>query len=105
RAVTGMVSTHAISMLPATPQRTADTRFEAPTPAIHDEITCVVLTGACSQLAVRITDAAAVSAAKPLIGFNLMILCPIVFMIRQPPDAVPSAIAVAQARITQIGTC
>src|SRR5205814_1063630 len=91
-------------MFCATPQRTADTRFDAPTPMMLDEITWVVLTGAFSQLATRMTAAADVSAANPLIGHSRMIRCPIVFMIRHPPDAVPSAIAVAQARITQVGT-
>src|SRR5438067_9653539 len=99
-----MVSTHAVSMFPATPHRTADTRFDAPTPMMLDEMTCVVLTGACRAVANRIVPAAAVSAANPLIGRSLMILCPIVFMIRHPPDAVPRAIAVAQLTITQPGT-
>src|SRR5213082_1869699 len=99
-----MVSTQAVSMFPATPQRTADTRFDAPTPMMLDEMTCVVLTGARSQVATRIVTAAAVSAANPLIGRSLMIRCPIVFMIRHPPDAVPSAIAVAHATITHVGT-
>src|SRR5947208_6866510 len=99
-----MVNTQATSMFWATPQRTADTRFDAPTPMMLDEMTCVVLTGAFSHVAVRITIAAAVSAANPLIGRSLMIRCPIVFMIRHPPDAVPSAIAVAHATITHVGT-
>src|SRR5262245_16248655 len=95
-----MVSIQATSMFLATPQRTAETRLDAPTPMMHDEITCVVLTGAFSQVAVRMTMEAEVSAAKPLIGRSLMILCPIVFMMRQPPDAVPRAIASAHAKIT-----
>src|SRR5262245_64678862 len=99
-----MVSTQAHSMFWATPQRTALTRFDAPTPMILAEMTCVVLTGAPTCDAARITIAAALSAAKPLIGRNLMILCPIVFMMRQPPDAVPSAIAVAQETMTHTGT-
>src|SRR5438067_781197 len=104
-AATGMVSTQATSMLRATPHRTADTRFDAPTPMMLDAITWVVLTGAFSQVATRITALAAVSAANPLIGRSLMIRCPTVFMIRHPPDAVPRAIAVAQLTITQYGTC
>ena len=100
----GMVSTHATSMFWATPQRTADTRFDAPTPMMLDEMTWVVLTGAFNQVASRITSAAEVSAANPLIGRNLMIRWPIVFIIRHPPDAVPSAIAVAHATITHTGT-
>ena len=38
-AETGIVKTHAMSMLPATPQRTAETRFDAPTPIMLDEMT------------------------------------------------------------------
>ena len=67
------------------------------------QVRCVVLTGAFRALAVRITVAAAVSAANPFIGRRRMILCPIVFMIRHPPDAVPSAIANAQLTITHVG--
>src|SRR5581483_5248620 len=104
-AETGMVSTQATSMFWATPHRTADTRLDAPTPMMHDEMTWVVLTGAFSQVAPRMTAAAAVSAANPLIGRSLMIRCPIVFMIRHPPDAVPNPMAVAQATITHPGTC
>src|SRR3954466_8297901 len=99
-----MVSTHAVSMFPATPHRTADTRFDAPTPMMLDEMTCVVLTGVFSHVATRMVAAAAVSAANPLIGRNLMIRWPIVFMIRHPPDAVPRAIAVAHDTITHVGT-
>src|SRR5690242_4867841 len=92
-------------MLWATPQRTAETRFDAPTPMMLDEITWVVLTGARKWVAIRMVAAAAVSAANPLIGRSLMIRWPIVFMIRHPPDAVPRAMAVAQATITHTGTC
>src|SRR5438105_13884762 len=91
-------------MFCATPHRTADTRFDAPTPMMLDEITWVVLTGALSHVATRITTDAAVSAANPLIGRSLMIRWPTVFMIRHPPDAVPRAIAVAHATITHTGT-
>ena len=63
-AVTGTVNTQAMSMLRATPQRTAETCFDAPTPMMLEEITCVVLTGAFIQLAVRLTAAAAVSAGR-----------------------------------------
>jgi hypothetical protein len=38
-------------------------------------------------------DRAAVSAAKPPTGCSLVIFEPIVWMMRQPPDSVPSAIA------------
>ena len=100
----GIVSTQATKIFLATPQRTADTRFDAPTPMMLEEITCVVLTGARSQVATRITIVAEVSAAKPLIGRILMMRWPIVRMMRQPPEAVPKAIAVAHAIMTQVGT-
>ena len=47
---------------------------------------------------------AAVSAAKPLIGWSLIIFEPIVRIIRHPPDIVPSAIASAQDSLTHNGT-
>ena len=44
-----------------------------------------------------------VSAQKPPTGFSLVIFCPIVFTIRQPPNSVPSAIAAWQESTTQNG--
>ena len=41
----GRVSTQAMTILPAMPQRTAESRFVAPTPRMAVETTCVVLTG------------------------------------------------------------
>src|SRR4051812_46556110 len=41
----GSVRTHAHTMRPAIPHRTADRRFVAPTPTIEPVIVCVVLTG------------------------------------------------------------
>ena len=41
----GLVSTHAHTIRPARPHRTADSRFVAPTPTIAPVIVCVVLTG------------------------------------------------------------
>ena len=61
----GSVSTQAIRMLPATPQRTALTRLLAPTPMMHALMQCVVETGTPKWLAPRIVSAPAVSAAKP----------------------------------------
>ena len=48
--------------------------------------------------------AAVVSAAKPWTGSSFTTCWPIVRMIRQPPAAVPSEIAVAASRITHSGT-
>ncbi|MNP39559.1 hypothetical protein D3C76_1331410 [compost metagenome] len=74
-----------------------------PTPRIADVIACVELTGKCSSVAEKITDAAEISAAKPLIGSILKIFVPIVLIIFQPPMEVPSAIAVAAAILTHKG--
>ena len=41
----GRVMTHVISIRLAVPQFTPFTRWEAPTPRMEDEMTCVVLTG------------------------------------------------------------
>ncbi len=41
----GIVTIHAITMLPATPQRTADAPRVVPTPMIAPVIVCVVETG------------------------------------------------------------
>ena len=44
-AAAGIVNTHAATMLPATPQRTAERRFVAPEPMTAPETTCVVESG------------------------------------------------------------
>ena len=84
----------------ATPQRTALTRLAVPTPMIEPDTTCVVLTGRCRSVAVKMTVDELRSAAKPEIGSSLKILPPIVLMMRQPPTAVPQAIAVAASTLT-----
>src|ERR671933_990686 len=100
----GSVSTQATTMLPATPQRTAETRLAAPAPMIPPEITCVVESGKPTCDADRITAAPAACAAKPCAGSILMIRLPIVRMIRQPPTYVPAAIALAAVTTTHVGT-
>ena len=92
-ALQGMVSTHAHTMRPATPQRTAENLRVAPTPMIAPVMVCVVDTGMPSAVARNSVIAPPVSAQNPPAGFNLVIFCPIVFTIRQPPNSVPSAIA------------
>ena len=52
----------------------------------------------------RRTDAAVVSAANPWTGSRSATRWPIVFMIRQPPTAVPSDSADADTTMTQTGT-
>src|SRR3954453_8979253 len=100
----GSVSTQAITMFPATPQRTADSRLAAPAPMIPPDITWVVDSGKPTCEAERITAAPTAWEAKPWAGSILMIRLPIVRMIRQPPTYVPSAIAVAELMTTQVGT-
>ena len=64
----GIVKTQAQSILPATPQRTAVSRFVVPTPIIAPVIVWVVLTGIPDTDAPMIDMAAAVSAQYPPIG-------------------------------------
>lgn len=45
KAAAGSVGVHAPTMLPATPQRTADRRLAAPEPMIEPEITWVAESG------------------------------------------------------------
>ena len=100
----GIVTNQAITIDLATPQLTALIRLEEPTPSKEPLTTCVVLTGKCKNVAVKIVIAEFKSAANPLIVSSLKILVPIVEIIFQPPTAVPIAIAVAQQSFTQIGT-
>src|SRR4051794_25916384 len=91
-------------MLPATPQRTAETRFAAPPPMTAPEMTWVVDSGKPACEAARITAAPDPCATKPWAASILMMRVPIVRMIRQPPDHVPAAIAVAALTTTHVGT-
>src|ERR1700729_1131122 len=103
-AAAGSVSIQAPTMLPATPQRTADSRLAAPEPMIEPEITRVVDRGYPALVAARMTVAPAAWAAKPCATSISMMRLPSVLMIRQPPTNVPSAIALADAITTQSGT-
>src|SRR6476660_9621869 len=90
-------------MLPATPQRTAESFSVAPAPIKAEVMVWVVEIGQPKAEAVKSTDAATDSAAKPAGGSRSMMRRPRVRMMRQPPDQVPREIAVAAARITQSG--
>ncbi len=70
-----MVRTQATTRFPATPQRTAESRLEAPTPMTAVEMVWVVLMGAPSPEAPLMTRAAAVS-ARSRGRFELEDLCP-----------------------------
>ena len=73
-------------MLPATPQRTADSRLVAPTSMIADVIVRVVEIGQPSCEVTKSTVLAVVSAAKPSGGPRWITRRPRVRMIRQPPE-------------------
>ena len=67
-AEAGIVKIHAQMILPATPQRTAESLFVAPTPTMAPVMVCVVLTGIPKTDAPMIAQAAPASALKPPIG-------------------------------------
>src|SRR5437016_4090591 len=92
-AAAGMVITHAHTILRVTPHRTADSRRVDPTPMMAPVMVCVVLTGIPFIARPNRHIAAALSAQNPPIGRNAVILWPMVFTILQPPETVPSAIA------------
>src|SRR5689334_5643094 len=74
-----------------------------PTPTIAPVIVCVVETGTLRNVAVNSVIAPATSAQNPPTGFRCVRPMPIVLTIRQPPTAVPNAIAVYDATNTQYG--
>ena len=63
----------------------------------------VVETGMPARVATNRVMAPEVSAQKPPKGWSFVILVPIVFTIRQPPNIVPRAIAAWLIRMTQSG--
>src|SRR4030042_2012758 len=99
-----MVKIHAQTMRSVTPPLTAEILCTAPTPDIAPVITWVVLTGMPRGVVRKMLEGAAVSAQKPSIGLNLVIFCPIVFTIRQPPVSVPIAMAAWALKTTHRGT-
>src|SRR5438552_14899819 len=103
-AAAGMVSSHAQTIRPATPQRTADNRCAAPTPDIAPVMVCVVLTGMPKCDATNSVIAPLASAQKPPNGWSLVRRWPIVLTMRQPPDIVPSPIDAPPATMTHTGT-
>jgi len=92
-AAARMVRAHAQMMRVANPRRTAEGRFIEPTPTIAPVIVCVVETGMSAAAELSNVIAAAASAENPPMGFNAVILMPMVFTIRYPPESVPSPIA------------
>jgi len=94
KAEAGIVKIQAQTILPATPQRTALARCAEPTPTMAPVMVCVVDTGIPSTVVRKSVNAPPVSAQKPPTGLSLVIRCPMVLTMRQPPNMVPSAIAV-----------
>ena len=99
----GMVMIHAQTMRPATPHRTARLPRVAPTPTMAPVMVCVVETGMPAAATARMVTPPPVSAQKPPMGYSLVRLWPMVRTMRQPPSAVPRAMAAWQSRMTQKG--
>ena len=89
-----MVNSHAHTILLATPQRTADSFCTEPTPTIAPVMVWVVDTGMPIPVARNSVAAPLADAQNPLTGRSLVMRCPMVLTIRQPPNKVPSPIAV-----------
>ena len=70
---------------------------------MRDVMMCVVDTGMPKCVASWMTVAALVSAAKPWMGSSLITLDPSVWMMRHPPEYVPTAMVTAQAIFTHSG--
>src|SRR6266568_7493968 len=100
----GIVMIHAHTMRRATPHRTAERRFVAPTPMIADAITWVVLTGMPARAVLARAMPPPVSAEKPCHGRRAVTRCDIVRTIRHPPKNVPNEIEACAPRMTQNGT-
>src|SRR5450830_387638 len=94
KAEAGMVKIQAHTILPATPQRTADIFCAEPTPTMAPVMVCVVETGTPRALAMNRVMAPPVSAQKPPTGLSFVIFWPMVLTMRQPPNRVPKLIAV-----------
>ena len=77
-AAAGMVRTQAQTMRAATPHRTAESRFTAPTPTIAPVMVCVVLTGIPASAVENSVIAPAASAQNPPTGLSLVIRDPMV---------------------------
>ena len=71
----------------------AEARRAAPTPTMAPVMVWVVETGMPKKLAISRVMAPPVSAQKPPTGLSLVMRCPMVLTMRQPPIKVPQAIA------------
>src|SRR5258708_12115522 len=86
----GIVKIHAQMMLPATPQRTAESFCVEPTPMIEPVMVWVVDTGMPRLVARNRVIAPLAEAQKPPTGFSLVIRMPIVLPIPHPPTPLPT---------------
>src|SRR5437016_6257017 len=100
----GMVSTQAQTTRPATPHRTAERRRVDPTPTMAPVMVWVVETGIPLDDTKNRATAAEVSADTPPTGCRRVILEPMVWTIRMPPERVPRAMAVWAHSTTHRGT-
>src|SRR5262249_29448833 len=100
----GMVSTHATTMLRTTFQWTTPPARPRPAPMTPPDTTCVVESEKPKYEDARIVVDDAVSAEKPCGERISVTRVPSVLITRQPPENVPSAIAVAHTILTQVGT-
>ena len=73
-----MVTTHAHTIRRATPHRTAESRWVAPTPTMAPVMVCVVLTGIPASAVENSVIAPAASAQNPPTGLSLVIREPMV---------------------------
>lgn len=90
-------------MRPATPYLTAESLRVVPAPMMAPVIVWVVETGMPAHVAPNRVIAPAVSAEKPPTGWSFVILAPIVWTMRQPPESVPRAMAACAVSTTHSG--
>src|SRR5438132_13491317 len=104
KAEQGMVRIQAQIMLPARPQRTADTECVDPTPTMEPVMVWVVDTGMPSEVARNRVIEPESSAQKPSTGRILVMRWPIVLTMRQPPNIVPTPLGAQQALTPRAAT-
>src|SRR5215475_8458778 len=104
RPAAGSVSTQAMTMLRTTDQWTTPPARPRPAPMMPPDTTCVVDSEKPKYDEARIVVEDAVSAENPCGDLISVTRVPSVRITRQPPENVPSAIAVAQTTLTQSGT-
>src|SRR5215468_7499596 len=100
----GIVSNHATTMRCTTFQCTVPPARPRPAPMIPPETVCVVESEKPKYDDARIVVEDAVSAEKPCGDWISVTRVPSVLITRQPPENVPSAIAVAHTTLTHVGT-